>query len=59
MDADCPGKVSAESVVGCPEDPQPDPVPRERPLRHSGVVARKTLTPTLSRGEREEERPQL
>ncbi len=33
--------------------------PDERPLRNPGVVARKTLTPTLSQREREQERPRL
>ena len=38
--------------------PRP-PVSRERPVPDPGLVARKTLTPTLSQGEREDERPEL
>ena len=34
-------------------------IPYESLLRNPSLVARKTLTPTLSHGEREEERPHL
>ena len=39
--------------------PSPQPSPTGDPLRNPGMVARKTLTPTLSHGEREQERPHL
>ena len=39
------------------QPPSPCPLPQWRLLRNSAVAARKTLTPTLSHGEREQERP--
>ena len=39
--------------------PHPSPLPHGRPLRNPRLGARKTLTPTLSHGEREQERPRF
>ena len=48
-----------EGVAREEKTPHPNPFPQERRLRNPRVGARKTLTPTLSHGEREQERPRF
>ena len=53
------GRSLRNPSLGARKTSYPNPLPWERLLRNSGVVARKTLTTTLSHGEREKERTQI